>query len=86
MITLKYKAKENLHDRTATQLNWHLNQITSSIYIINSESRQVNAKSLIGLLSADIKENDIFTILIEEEEIDVNKIKEILKEFCSEVS
>lgn len=67
-------------------MNWHLNQITSSIYIINSESRQVNAKSLIGLLSADIKENDIFTILIEEEEIDVNKIKEILKEFCSEVS
>lgn len=50
MFTYNYKINKNLHGRAATQLNWDLNQLTSSIYIINSEKRQVNGKSLVGLL------------------------------------
>ena len=50
MIALNYKINTDLAGRTASQLNWNLNKLSSSLYIITKEKRMVNGKSLVGLL------------------------------------
>lgn len=68
MITLNYKINTNLAGRTAAQLNWNLNKLSSSLYIITKEKRMVNGKSLVGLLQGNIRKGDLVTILLDKEE------------------
>ena len=50
-MTLKYKLYKDIVARTATQLNWNLKQVRSSIRI-TSHNTIINGKSLVGILSA----------------------------------
>lgn len=50
-MKLQYKLNRDVVARTATMLNWDLNQLHSSIHIQSGE-RVINGKSLIGILSA----------------------------------
>ena len=77
MITLNYKINIDLVGRTATQLNWNLNKLSSSLYIITKEERMVNGKSLVGLLQGNIRKGDSVTILLDKEE-DIAKAKSFL--------
>jgi hypothetical protein len=52
MCTIEYRLKKNLTGRNASLLNWALNDLPFYIYIEVAPNRHVNAKSLIGLLSA----------------------------------
>lgn len=77
MITLNYKINTDLVGRTATQLNWNLNKLSSSLYIITKEERMVNGKSLVGLLQGNIRKGDSVTILLDKEE-DIAKAESFL--------
>lgn len=57
MITFTYKINKDIFSRTAAQLNWELNTYKSLISIITEEKRKINAKSLIGLLSGNLKKD-----------------------------
>ena len=77
MITLNYKINTDLAGRAAAQLNWNLNKLSSSLYIITKEKRMVNGKSLVGLLQGNIHKGDLVTILLDKEE-DLAKAKSSL--------
>lgn len=64
MKKLIYKINKTITGRVASQLVWDLNTIDGEVRIINIEGRMINGKSLIGLLSACIKDKDIITIII----------------------
>lgn len=84
MITLNYKINKNIVGRTAAQLNWNLNKLSSSLYIITKEERMVNGKSLVGLLQGSIREGDLVTILLDKEEdiaIAKSSLNDIGKQF-----
>ena len=68
MIAVNYKINKDLVGRTAAQLNWNLNKLSSSLYIITKEKRMVNGKSLVGLLQGNIRKGDLVTILLDKEE------------------
>ena len=77
MITLNYKINTDLVGRAAAQLNWNLNKLSSSLYIITKEERMVNGKSLVGLLQGNIRKGDSITILLDKEE-DIAKAESFL--------
>ena len=53
-MKLAYRLNRDIVARTAAMLNWELSNLHSSIHI-QTEDRVVNAKSLIGLLSAQLR-------------------------------
>lgn len=81
-MKLQYKLNRDVVARTATMLNWDLNQLHSSIHI-QSNDRVINGKSLLGILSAQYKMGDVITVIFDDEE-DLNKIKEIFNELGGE--
>lgn len=81
-MKLQYKLNRDIVARTATMLNWNLNQLHSSIHI-QSNDRVINGKSLLGILSAQYKMGDIITVIFDDEK-DLNKIKEIFNELGGE--
>ena len=68
MISFQLILNKNITGRAAAQLNWALSSLKSSIRIINKEGRMVNAKSLVGLLSGQIREGDLITISFDQED------------------
>lgn len=82
-MKLQYKLNKDVVARTATMLSWDLSHLHSSIHL-QSNDRIINGKSLIGVLSAQFKMNDIITVIFDEEK-DLNKIKEIFNEIGREV-
>lgn len=84
MQIVLYKLDKNLWGRAATQLNWNLEKIKSSIFLVNEEGRMINGKSLIGLLSGNFKENSYIRIMIEGKE-EVNNIRKYFNEVGREV-
>lgn len=68
MINFQLILNKNITGRAAAQLNWALSSLKSSIRIINKEGRMVNAKSLVGLLSGQIREGDLITISFDQED------------------
>lgn len=82
-MTITYKLYKDIVARTAAQLNWNLKQVHSSIRIIHGD-RVVNGKSLIGIMSANMRFNDIISIIIDEP-IDVEEIKEYFNEVGREI-
>lgn len=79
MISFQLILNKNITGRAAAQLNWALSSLKSSIRIINKEGRMVNAKSLVGLLSGQIREGDLITISFDQEE-EEQKIKFYFRE------
>ena len=82
-MTITYKLKKDIVARTAAQLNWNLKQVRSSIRIIHGD-RIVNGKSLIGIMSANMRFNDIISVTIDEL-ADVEEIKEYFNEVGREI-
>ena len=68
MINFQLILNKNITGRAAAQLNWALSSLKSSIRIINKEGRMVNATSLVGLLSGQIREGDLITISFDQED------------------
>lgn len=48
-----YKLNKDIIGRTAAQLSWQLNQVDTVVNVVSN--RLVNGKSLVGLLSAELK-------------------------------
>ena len=65
-MKLEYKINAVITGRIASQLNWDLNTLNGEVRIINAEGRMVNGKSLLGLLSANIKNGDTIVVIIED--------------------
>ena len=58
-MTIKYELNKDIVARVATQLNFSLNTIKDSIFIIKNE-RCFNGKSLIGILANNLKKGEIY--------------------------
>lgn len=82
-MKLQYKLNRDVVARTATMLNWDLNQLHSSIHI-QSNDRVINGKSLLGILSAQYKMGDIVTVIFDDEK-DLNKIREIFNKIGGDI-
>lgn len=82
-MTITYKLDRDIVARTAAQLNWNLKQVRSSIRIIHGD-RIVNGKSLIGIMSANMRFDDTISIIIDEP-ADVEEIKEYFNEVGREI-
>lgn len=82
-MTITYKLKKDIVARTAAQLNWNLKRVHSSIRIIHGD-RIVNGKSLIGIMSANMRFNDIISIIIDEF-TDIEEVKEYFNEVGREI-
>lgn len=65
-MKIEYKINAVITGRIASQLNWELNTINGEVRIINAEGRMINGKSLLGLLSANIKNGDTIVVVIED--------------------
>ena len=61
---LDVKAKQNLSNRAAANIIENLREIETSNIYLRFMGAQVNAKSLVGLLTLDIKQNECFKIYI----------------------
>ena len=68
--------------RVATQLNFSLNTIKDSIFIIKNE-RCFNGKSLIGILANNLKKGEIIEIKASDK--DILNIREIFNKVGKEV-
>lgn len=79
MQTFTYRLLKDLVGRPATLLNWKLNDFPFQTNIYVDKNRVVNAKSLIGLLSANYKTGAILTFAVNND-IDVTKLKQTLNE------
>lgn len=84
MTILNYKSNINIWGRAAAQLNWNLNKVSSSLYLVSEDGRMINGKSMIGLLSGSFKIGSLIKIMIEKEE-DVKEIKQYFNEIGQEV-
>lgn len=79
MVNFQVKLNKNLTGRAAAQLVWAIGSLKSSIRIINNEGRMVNGKSLVGLLSGQIREGDLVTVSFDQED-EEQKIKSYFRE------
>lgn len=78
-MTLKYKLNKNIFARNAVQLNQAL-ELLPAYVLIRFEDKNINGKSLIGLLSAGLQENDTITISYSDE-ITISQLESILNQF-----
>ena len=68
----------DINGRKATNFVYYISSKPYSIWIINN-GRQVNGKSILGLLSANLKKGDIITVCIDNGSIDeLDTIKEYI--------
>ena len=81
-MIIEYRLNKNIVSRVAIQLNFLLNTIKNSIFIIKND-RCFNGKSLIGILANNLKNNDI--IKIETSKENISQIKEIFNTIGEEV-
>ena len=85
MIKIHYRLDKNVAARAASILNWDLNSIVSPVHIINTEGRMINGKSLIGLLSGNLKAGDRIEIVLEKEE-DLSRLRFSFNKVGKEIS
>jgi phosphotransferase system HPr-like phosphotransfer protein len=81
-MTIKYELNKDIVARVATQLNFSLNTIKDSIFIIKNE-RCFNGKSLIGILANNLKKGEIIEIKASDK--DILNIREIFNKVGKEV-
>ena len=79
MITFNIKTNKSLVGRDAVYFVQSLTPIRTEIYI-DKEGRRINAKSILGLLSADICKNDVLEIAVLDD-CESNNVLETLKKF-----
>lgn len=58
MYEVKIKLTTNLYGRAAANLVWKLSEVKSYVYIIGENNREVNAKSLAGVLSGGFEKDE----------------------------
>lgn len=63
-MTIKFQAITDIVGGAAATLVWDLQQINTEIRLIN-KGRIVNGKSLVGIISANIRQDDIVTVVID---------------------
>lgn len=75
MISFTIKTNKTLVGRNAIQLVHSFTPIKSAIYVSKGD-RKVNAKSILGLLSAEIEEGDIlcFDVINDEDAKEVDMV------------
>lgn len=81
-MIIEYRLNKNIVSRVAIQLNFLLNTIKDSIFIIK-DNRCFNGKSLVGILANNLKNND--TIRIETSRENISKMREIFNTVGEEV-
>ena len=84
---LNVKAKQDLSSRAAANIIENLREIETSNIYFRVLGGQVNAKSLVGLLSLDIKQNEDFEIYIFSTDdvaaaIDLEKLLKAIEPYC----
>ena len=89
MITtfLNIKAKQDIASRAAANITENLREIETSNIYLRFMGAQVNAKSLVGLLTLDIKQNECFEIYIFSTDdvaaaIDLEKLLRAIEPYC----
>ena len=89
MITtfLNIKAKQDIASRAAANIIENLREIETSNIYLRFMGAQVNAKSLVGLLTLDIKQNECFEIYIFSTDdvaaaIDLEKLLRAIEPYC----
>ncbi len=82
-MKIKYKFNVNVLGKTATLISQQLKEVDKCSIYIDTKHRYINAKSIIGLLSGDIKEGDIVDVHIDDHSM-VNKVMSILEKFGGE--
>lgn len=78
--TIKCTITTDIFNRIATNFNYKINELKSTIFIV-SDDRLANAKSLLGLLSLQLRTGDIIEIRFDDSE-ETSKIKEIISEIA----
>lgn len=73
-----------LISRRAVALAQKVQEITKRPFFIEKNKRRVNAKSLLGLLSLGVKENDK-VLLISDDEDGLVKVEEVIKNLQEEL-
>ena len=84
---LNVKAKQDLSSRTAANVIENLREIETSDIYFRVLGGQVNAKSFVGLLSLDIKQNECFEIyIISKDDVaaatDLEKLLRAIEPYC----
>ena len=84
---LNVKAKQDLSSRAAANIIENLREIETSNIYLRFMGAQVNAKSLVGLLTLDIKQNECFEIYIYSTNetaaaIDLEKLIRAIEPYC----
>ena len=86
---LNVKAKQNLSSRAAANITENLREIETSNIYLRFMGAQVNAKSLVGLLTLDIKQNECFEIYIFSTDvaaaIDLEKLLRAIEPYCETI-
>lgn len=83
---LKVKAKRDLSSRAAANIIENLREIETSDIYFRVLGGQINAKSFVGLLSLNIKQNEDFEIYIISKDdvaaIDLEKLLRAIEPYC----
>ena len=88
---LNVKAKQDLSNRAAANIIENLREIETSNIYLRFMGAQVNAKSLVGLLTLDIKQNECFEIYIFSTDnvaaaaIDLKKLLRAIEPYCETI-
>lgn len=87
---LEIKAKQDLSSRAAANITEELKEIESSNIYFRFFKGQVNAKSLIGLLSLDIRQDETFeAYVISKDDVaaatDLEKLLRAIEPYCETI-
>ena len=87
---LNVKAKQDIASRAAANIIENLREIETSNIYLRFMGAQVNAKSLVGLLTLDIKQNECFEIYIYSTNetaaaIDLEKLLRAIEPYCETI-
>ena len=87
---LNVKAKQDLSSRAAANIIENLREIETSNIYLRFMGAQVNAKSLVGLLTLDIKQNECFEIYIFSTDdvaaaTDLKKLLRAIEPYCETI-
>ena len=87
---LNVKAKQDIASRAAANIIENLKEIETSNIYLRFMGAQVNAKSLVGLLTLDIKQNECFEAYIVSTNetaavIDLEKLIRAIEPYCETI-
>ena len=80
MMSCTYYLNQNLLGRNAANIVFSFKEIRASIFLYRENGRRVNAKSLVGILSAHFMWGETIKVLTDDPE-EMSRIQSILNEF-----